>query len=157
MSYTLRHLTLATGHISHPPLDRIDPGELAETLALLPTLTGGARRALPRWVGAPGYEVFAARQGAGLLATVLAPDGIPVMTTGVVRRSLAARAIWDALTTPAADALPLAPGISRPPAPWVADLLRVGMTRHMDTADWSARWSATLAWAWMEYRDDPAG
>lgn len=156
MTYTLRHLTLATGHISHPPRDWIEPGNLAETLALLPTLTGGVRRALPRWIGAPRYEVFAARQRGGLLATVLAPDGVPVLTTGVARRSRDAAPIWEALTMTAADALPLAPGISRPAAPWVADLLRVGMTRHMDATDWTARWSATLGWAWMEYCDNPA-
>lgn len=142
----INHLTLSTGHLS-----RIERGDVSgETLArvrpwLAAVTASGGTHTLP--VSAlSDYTASAVVVNGALIVSVFAPNGAPLVSIGVAKRSRHGAPLWEALTGPQMP--PAAPGISQPSEPWCAALLWPTLAANLSAARWLGDFERCVAWAW---------
>lgn len=154
----LAQLTLTTGHLRRSY--RHEVGD--EALALLApwlanALSTGAREPL-QVASLAHFAASATVEDGALICTVWGPPSsqqsaaavhpaaaIPLVTFGVAQRSRHAAALWPLLV--ALDGA--ADGLQRPPSPWCAVSLQLGLLLHPTASEWLGEFERCVAWAWI--------
>ncbi|WP_309479219.1 hypothetical protein [Brevibacillus agri] len=137
MNY-INHVTLNTGHVRKTYPEEVDKSIYFVLQRILKDSInpGGAELF-------DGYKVVSSREGSIAIATVIASDGAPVLTTLVSERSN--QVIWKQLHE--TSTLPLVTKANTEPiSPYIADRIEVGAAIHLDATKWTGDFSRCFGW-----------
>ena len=140
MTY-LHHVTLATGHQRRSPRAEVAESAMAVMAAWLDrALLVEAPQPLP----VPGYTAEAMTAPGGLVVTVSAVAGVPLVTFGVARRARNAAGLWRRLS-----GLAQVQESEPPPAPWIGVVVLPALATD-PAVRWLGDFERCIAWAWIE-------
>lgn len=161
MNRYLHHVTLTTGHSRRSYRDEVDD----EAVAVCRRILDDALAAPRRHVEIPacyGCTLTATAEGGALIATVWGPptevrtlglERPPLVTFGVAERSRHGVKLWRVLHQAQGANVQTSPE-QRPPEPWVAARIEIGIALLGDQAEVImpiiGDLERCLAWAWIE-------
>lgn len=141
---SIHHLTLSTGHSRRSQRDEVPADVVALLRPLLDRALAGESVLLP---GPPGVALYLTAESGGrwLLAGVHG-EGMLLATVAVATTALSGARLWRHILGEGDDD-------ARPPAPWCAVRLELGLALHSqmgEVAGLLGDCERCLAWTWVE-------
>jgi hypothetical protein len=143
----LWHVTLDTGQARRSPRAEVSEATLAIVGPHLRQAIQAGSAPLPM---PGGWALKATASGKMLLATIVSPAGVPILTFGVAPRTRDAARLWTIVLGGRSYPAEIEPG-QPPAAPWCA--VRIETPELVpQIAGWAADYERCIARAWIERR-----